>query len=91
MAQVIIKLRVMPSSPDVNLKLLQMAVEGKIVDYGGTLKGTVVEPIAFGLKALITTFSMDENKGSTDILEEEISQVPDVESVSVIGVSRALG
>ena len=49
------------------------------------------EPIAFGLKALKITFAMDENKGSTDTLEEDINGIEGVNSVEVVDVRRAIG
>lgn len=91
MAIVIIKLKVMPASPEVNLNFLNKVIEEKIVAFSGKIKEITIEPVAFGLKASIISFSLDESKGSTDMLEEEISMIPDVESVNIIGVSRALG
>ncbi|MBS3112404.1 elongation factor 1-beta [Candidatus Woesearchaeota archaeon] len=91
MARIIIKLKVMPTSPDVNLDSIKKQVLKKIDSYGGILKGTEIEPIAFGLKAIIITFNMDESRGSTDLLEEQITEIEDVQSVEIIGISRALG
>ena len=49
------------------------------------------EPVAFGLKALNIVFVMDEAKGSTDALEEEIKGLEGVNSVEVTDVRRAIG
>ena len=52
---------------------------------------TEIQPGAFGLKALVILFVMDEKKGSTEALEQKISQLEGVESVEVPDVRRAVG
>lgn len=92
MAQVIITLKIMPDSPEIDLAGLEEQVKAKIVDYAG--EGDVKseqEPIAFGLKALKITFVADEEKGSTDNLEKEVNNLDGVNSCEVVDVRRALG
>jgi len=48
------------------------------------------ESIAFGLTAIITLFSWDEEK-STDYLIEEIEKIDNINSVEIIDFRRALG
>jgi len=91
MAHVLITLKVMPSSPEADLKSIQSAVEKLIAEHSGKMHKCDVEPVAFGLKALIFQFVLDEKLGSTEPLEEKISAVPEVESVMVTGVTRLLG
>ena len=91
MAQVIIDMKIMPSSPEINLEKLRDEIDHIITKYGGKLHKHEMQPIAFGLKALLLILTVDEAKGSTDALEEQISHVKGVESVQVTGVSRALG
>ncbi len=91
MALVIIDMKIMPSSPEVNLEELKNEIDKIITTYGGKLHKHEMQPIAFGLKALLLILTVDEAKGSTDVLEEQISKVNGVESVQVTGVSRALG
>ena len=95
MAKAIVTLKIMPDSPETDLKNLEEKVlssiknfnnDGKDVDYK-----TVIEPVAFGLKAIKLTFVMDEAKGSTEMLENEISGFEDVNSVEVSDVRRAIG
>ena len=96
MAKAIVTFRIMPDSPDTNLKELENKVlasiknfcveKGKDLDYK-----TIIEPIAFGLKSLNVTFVMDEAKGSTESLEKEIGTFEDVASVEVTDVRRAIG
>tara|TARA_Y100000294_G_C8357964_1_gene257523 strand:- start:121 stop:399 length:279 start_codon:yes stop_codon:yes gene_type:complete len=92
MANVIITLKVMPNSPEVSIDELEKKVKTKIQSFSGeTQTKTEITPIAFGLKALNITFVMDESKGATDYLEEQIAKLEGVNSVSVTDVRRAIG
>ena len=92
MADVIITLKIMPESPEINLEELEEKVKEKIVDFAGEGEiRTEIEPVAFGLKAIKLTFVMDEARGGTDPLEEKIRQIDGVNSAEVVGVTRALG
>jgi translation elongation factor aEF-1 beta len=90
-AYVIITLRIMPSSPDVDLKHVEKSV-GALVSKTAIKPGTFeVKPFAFGLNAVEVTFMMEESKGSTEPLEMDIKKVKGVESVEVTRIDRALG
>ena len=91
MAMVILTFKVMPTSPEVNMENLTKQVETKITSYGGDVKESKLEPVAFGLKAIIIRFSLDEAKGSTDPLEDSIKEIKEVTTVDTIAVSRAMG
>jgi len=91
MAQVIITFKLMPSSPDVDWDSIQVVATEMIAGFGDEVGKSSVEPLAFGLKSLNLIFVMDEDKGSTDELEEQISGLDGVESVEVTDVRRALG
>jgi len=91
MGTVVVTLKVMPESVDINLKDLTSLISKRIKKFCGEEPRTEVEPIAFGLKALIFIFLLDESKGGTDKLEEEINNIEGVNSVDVTDVRRALG
>jgi elongation factor 1-beta len=93
MAKAVVTIKIMPESPDVDLQQVQDAAVEKIDTFCGEQgeKRYVVEPIAFGLKALKITFVMDEKIGSTDPLEQELATIEGVNSVDVIDVRRAIG
>lgn len=92
MARVIVTLRIMPTAPDVNLANIEKIALEMISKFAGDLQyKSSQEPVAFGLKALMLTFVMDEQKGSTDELEQQISGVDGVNSVEVTDVRRAVG
>ena len=91
MAEVIITLKIMPNSPEVDLNKIQEEAKTKIEAFEGELGKVEEEPLASGLKALKLIFVMDEAKGSTDQLEEAISNIEGVNSVEVTDVRRAIG
>ncbi|RLE39186.1 elongation factor 1-beta [Candidatus Woesearchaeota archaeon] len=91
MANVIITLKIMPKSTDVNLDEVEKKATELIAKFGGDVGKTSKEPIAFGLRSLNIIFVMDEAKGSTEELENSISELDGVNSVEVIDVRRAIG
>lgn len=91
MAQIIITLRVMPESPDVNLESLVEEISSIISAEQGSVMGTEEEPIGFGIKALRVTFSRSEDLGSTDAIEEKVAGMTGVESAEAVDARRALG
>ncbi|MFH1439038.1 MAG: elongation factor 1-beta [Candidatus Woesearchaeota archaeon] len=91
MASVIITFKIMPISPEVDLSAIESKAKEAISAFGGEVGKVEIEPVAFGLKALNLIFVMDEAKGSTEELEEQISQIEDVNSVECTDVRRAVG
>ena len=86
----IFKIRIMPESPDINLEAMKRFIEKKIVNIGGKFHGYEIQGIAFGLKALIITLLLSDEKGSDDI-EKMISSIEGVRSVQTIDMRRAIG
>ena len=92
MSQVVVTLKIMPESPDVDLGSIEKEAKTKIQAFSDNEEmKSEQEPIAFGLIALKIIFVMDENKGSTDKLEEQIKTISGVNSVETIDVRRAIG
>ncbi len=91
MADVIITLKVMPESIDVDLDNVEREVKEKIKRFGGEVGRTEIKPIAFGLNSLEVIFIVDESKGGTDKLEEDIKGIEGVGNVDVTDVRRAIG
>lgn len=92
MANVVVTLRIMPQNSEIDLNELESQAKKKIVEFCSSKEfKTNIEPIAFGLKALNILFVMDESIGSTEALEQRISQLIGVESVEVTDVRRAVG
>lgn len=91
MADVVITLRIMPESPDTDLKIIEEKAREYIADYGGEVGKVNIEPVAFGLKSLNIIFVSNEDIGSTDKLEQNIASIESVNSVEVTDVRRAIG
>ena len=90
MAQVIITIKLMPSSPEVDLTKIEKEASKEIKKFGGKVGKIEQEPIAFGLKAVLIYFYSDESKSNLDPLEESLRKVKNVESAEVTEVRRAL-
>ena len=91
MATVIVSLKIMPSSPEEDLDSIKSAAAKMIAEFGGTVGKTELEPIAFGLKAIVFMFAMAESIGDTEELEAKIASIQGVNSVQVTDVRRAVG
>lgn len=82
----------MPQSPEANLAELESRAKKEIIKFCDSKEfKTEIQPIAFGLKALVILFVMDESRGSTEELENKIKDIEGVESVEVPDVRRAVG
>ena len=92
MATVIVTLKIMPESPEVDLSKIESEIKKKIETFAGeTETKSEKKPIAFGLNSLEIIFVMDEAKGSTEPLEDEIKEIKGVQSVETMDVRRAVG
>lgn len=92
MAKVVVTLKIMPESPEVDLNQLTEKIKAEITKFSGEEEFKVEEqPVAFGLKSLRIMFVMEESKGDTEPLEKSISEVEGVNSVEVADVRRAVG
>ncbi len=89
MGEVAVQVKVMPDTPEVDLKKLSGRIES-VVSRDGRMYACEVKPIAFGLKALLITFIVEDQEGGSEALEEAISSLDEVESVQVVAVSRML-
>jgi elongation factor 1-beta len=91
MADVIITLKVMPESPETDLAALEEKAKEVIAKHNGEVGKTEIEPIAFGLKAIILTYVINEDFGGTDPVEEDCAALEGCASVEITGCTRALG
>ncbi|MEM4336711.1 MAG: elongation factor 1-beta [Candidatus Woesearchaeota archaeon] len=91
MARVLVVMRIMPESPDVDLGVLEKEVKEKIEEFEGKITKSEIIPVAFGLKAIDITFLVDEAKGDTEPLENALVEINGVNSAEVTYVTRAVG
>ena len=91
MSKVVVTLKIMPESPQVNLELIEKEAAKILAKFGCEIGKKEINPIAFGINALMLMFLMDESKGSTEKMEEKLAEIPGVNSVTVEDVRRTLG
>ncbi len=84
-----IKIKIMPLSPEVNLEEIKKESQKLIEEKGGKNCRFEEEPIAFGLKAIITFFEWPE-ENEVEELESELKKIKDVNSVQIIDMRRLI-
>lgn len=82
-----IKIKIMPTSPNVDLKKIQEATKKIIEKKGGRNREYEQEPIAFGLNAVIAFFEWPEEK-ELEQLEEDLKKIKNVNSIQVIDMRK---
>ena len=82
-----VKIKIMPTSPEVNLTLIEKKVKSLVEQNKGYNREYSIEPIAFGLKALIAFFEWPE-EAPLEEFEEELKKIKDVNSIQVIDMRK---
>jgi len=82
-----IKIKIMPSSPDVNLDEIQNKAKALVEEKGGKNREYEIQPIAFGLNAIIAFFEWPEEQ-ELDSIEEALKNIENVSSVQVIDMRK---
>jgi len=91
MSNVVVTLKIMPESIDINLDKLADKIEEKVHSlFGNVAFKFQKEPVAFGLNALIVNFVIGESESSDDLIEK-IKEIEGVNSVNMIDIRRAIG
>ena len=87
MGSYLVRVKVMPSGPEVPSGQLLESVKG-VLGTEMVLKGSKEDPIAFGLYALIIDIVAPEEEGMVDKVEAAVAKAPLVTQSELIGVSR---
>jgi elongation factor 1-beta len=87
MGKVAAKLKLMPSSPEIDLDTLEADLTDALPG-GAEVKGFEREDVAFGLVALMPTVIVGDEAGGTEAVESAFAAVDGIESVSVDTVGR---
>jgi len=91
MAKMFVTVKIMPESTDVDFSNVRSEAKLIAESFGAELLDKdVIEPIAFGLKALKLMFMLDESLGSDD-LAGKIANIEGVSSAEVCDMRRAVG
>ena len=81
MGDVAVALKIMPTSPEVDLEKIKDEISSKT-----KVQDSKIEPLAFGLKQLKILVVIPD-QGGTDKLEAELKSIEGVESVEVENVT----
>jgi len=90
MANMNVKIKIMPTSVDVNLENIKDETKKLIESKEGEVINFEEEAIAFGLKAIIVLFQWPE-ESSLDEVEEELGKIENVNSIQITDMRREFG
>jgi len=90
MTVVAVKIKIMPDSPETNLKGIEERVSEVLDNNSVKNPKFEIQPIAFGLKALIIILGWPEEK-ELETLESELGSIDGVSSVEILDIRRAIG
>jgi len=82
--------RVMPSSPEVNLEEIKSNASNVLETEGAQNISFEEQKVAFGLNAILIKMAWPEEK-STDIIENKLAEIENVSSVKIEDYRRAFG
>jgi len=86
MGDVLITYKIMPEGVDVDFEKMKKNVNEKIGPLGKVAEFDL-QPIAFGLKALVVKVIVKDEGGIADKIEEELAKIDNVQGVVVEEVS----
>jgi elongation factor 1-beta len=87
MARLVARIRILPAEAESNLESVTELIK-KSIPQGMEMKSSSMEPIAFGLEAIVGDFLLDDAEGQMDKLEESIKSVQGVGEIEVTNISR---
>lgn len=87
---VLVTLKVMPESPDLDLETLKAKIIAEIQKGSGKNARFEEQPVAFGLKALITYFMLKEDL-PLEPIENAIGKIEGISSTQITDMRRAVG
>jgi len=90
MGIVAVIVKIMPSSPEVDLKKIENQAKIVLEKEGAKNISFENNPIAFGLIAIMAKFAWPEEK-STDITETLLAKIENVSSAQITDYRRAFG
>ncbi|MCK5149785.1 elongation factor 1-beta [Candidatus Pacearchaeota archaeon] len=86
----LLTIKLMPSSPEEDLEKIKEKAK-EIIEAGqGKKVRFEEEPVAFGLKAVIAYFDLDESQ-ELDPIEKKLGEIESVSSSQVTDMRRAFG
>ncbi|MGC9517555.1 MAG: elongation factor 1-beta [Methanomicrobiales archaeon] len=89
MGEVVATIRLMPESPDVDLKKIKEQIENSIPE-STELHKIEEEPVAFGLVALIVTVIVGDEEGGTEEVEANLAKIEEIGNIEVSDIRRLM-
>lgn len=89
MGNVILTMKIMPEGVEVDMEEFALSVKAAAGQHSTYLKHEI-QPIAFGLNALILYVQIPDAEGGSEKLETAISEVEYVRSIEVTNMTRSL-
>lgn len=86
MGEVVVILKIMPESPEVDLEKLQADIRASVTG----IEDMKVEPIGFGLSALKIAMITEDDEGAGDKIEALFSQIPGIDRAEIESLNRLL-
>lgn len=86
----LVQIKIMPASVETDLEKIKAKAKEIVEGYEQKILKDEIQPIAFGLNALLLIISWPDDKGA-DELEEKIAQLDEVKSANIVDVRRAIG
>ena len=90
MGTALLRIKLMPSSPEINLEEVKEKAKTIVEESKGRNCRFEEEPIAFGLKALIVSFDINEEQ-ELEPIEEGLRNMENINSAQVIDMRLAFG
>ncbi len=87
MGSYVIRLKLLPEDTSTEHQKIVDSVSG-LLPKPAQIRGQRIEPIAFGLSAVIVDIVAPEEEGVIDKIEEVVSKAPLVGQYELMGVSR---
>ncbi|HKU49312.1 MAG TPA: elongation factor 1-beta [Nitrososphaera sp.] len=87
MARLVARIRILPAEAESNLDAVVQSIKSSMPE-GMEMKGHAMEPIAFGLKAIVGDFLLEDAEGQMDKLEDSIRGIDGVGELEVMNISR---
>lgn len=87
MVRLIARIRIMPADAESNLDGVVLSIKTSMPE-GMEMMGHAMEPIAFGLNAIVGDFLLEDAEGQMDRLESFIKKILGVGEIEVMNISR---
>lgn len=88
MASLMVRVKVLPNDVETKPETILEQIKKSTKDVAIVVRHKV-EPVAFGLNALVIDFGIEDKEGGTDPLETALMSTEGISQVDVMGVSRS--